>query len=261
MPQAEREWTSEGHKSTGKAFVCIVDDDPDFASYLRVLLSERGYEVRWYAKGDELLASINHSDAPEIVVLDLLMPGLDGLATLRAVKASRPHTPVIMLSGESQPSAIVEAARLGAADYVVKPAGVEGLDELGLEAAIETALERNRVPAALAEADRPAADDDGRSLWDHGEKMRAIAALVDRVADSDVTVLILGESGVGKALVARAIHQRSTRRDRPFVNVNCPALPGELLESELFGHERGAFTGAITARIGRFEQANRGTIL
>jgi two-component system response regulator AtoC len=166
-----------------------------------------------------------------------------------------------MLSGRNQASTIVEAVRLGAADYVVKPDDPEGLGEIALDVAIKNASEKNRLVSELSELRQQLSDDEDRSVWGNSEKMRGIAQVIEQVADSDVTVLIRGESGVGKELVARAIHQRSTRRNRPFVKVNCAALPAELLESELFGHERGAFTGAATTRIGKFEQADSGTLM
>jgi two-component system response regulator AtoC len=200
-------------------------------------------------------------EAPDAVLLDVMMPGLDGLATLRALKASRPEAQVIMLSGRNQVSTIVEAVRLGAADYVVKPDDPEGLGEIALDVAIKNAIEKNRLVSELSELRQQLSDDEDRAVWGNSEKMRAIAQVIEQVADSDVTVLIRGESGVGKELVSRAIHQRSTRRNRPFVKVNCAALPAELLESELFGHERGAFTGAATTRIGKFEQADGGTLM
>src|SRR5918999_1094506 len=190
-----------------------------------------------------------------------MMPGLDGLATLRALKTSRPEAQVIMLSGRNQAATIVEAVRLGAADYVVKPDDPEGLGEIALDVAIKNAIEKNRLVSELSELRQQLSDDEDRAVWGNSEKMRGIATVIEQVADSDVTVLLRGESGVGKELVARAIHQRSTRHNRPFVKVNCGALPAELLESELFGHERGAFTGAATTRVGKFEQANFGTIL
>ena len=244
-----------------KPYVAIVDDDSAFASYLRTFLSLRGYEARCYTRGDELLASMKQTEAPDVVLLDVMMPGLDGMATLRALKASRPEAQVIMLSGRNQASTIVEAVRLGAADYVVKPDDPEGLGEIALDVAIKNAIEKNRLVSELSELRQQLSDDEDRAVWGNSEKMRGIATVIEQVADSDVTVLIRGESGVGKELVARAIHQRSTRRNRPFVKVNCAALPAELLESELFGHERGAFTGAATTRIGKFEQADGGTLM
>jgi two-component system response regulator AtoC len=242
-------------------YVAIVDDDSSFSAYLRTFLSLRGYEARCYTRGDELLASMKQTEAPDVVLLDVMMPGLDGLATLRALKASRPEAQVIMLSGRNQASTIVEAVRLGAADYVVKPDDPEGLGEIALDVAIKNAIEKNRLVSELRELRQQVSDDEDRAVWGNSEKMRGIATVIEQEADSDVTVLIRGESGVGKELVSRAIHQRSTRRNRPFVKVNCAALPAELLESELFGHERGAFTGAATTRIGKFEQADTGTLM
>ena len=244
-----------------KPYVAIVDDDSAFAAYLRTFLSLRGYEARCYTRGDEILASMKQNEPPDVVLLDVMMPGLDGLATLRALKGSRPEAQVIMLSGRNQVSTIVEAVRLGAADYVVKPDDPEGLGEIALDVAIKNAIEKNRLVTELSELRQQLSDDQDRSVWGNSEKMRAIATVIEQVADSDVTVLIRGESGVGKELVSRAIHQRSTRRNKPFVKVNCAALPAELLESELFGHERGAFTGAATTRIGKFEQADGGTLM
>jgi two-component system response regulator AtoC len=244
-----------------KPYVAIVDDDSGFAAYLRTFLSLRGYEARCYTRGDELLASMKQSEPPDAILLDVMMPGLDGMATLRALKASRPESQVIMLSGRNQAATIVEAVRLGAADYVVKPDDPEGLGEIALDVAIKNAIEKNRLVSELSELRKQLSDDEDRAVWGNSEKMRGIAQVIEQVADSDVTVLIRGESGVGKELVARAIHQRSTRRNRPFVKVNCAALPAELLESELFGHERGAFTGAATTRIGKFEQADSGTLM
>jgi two-component system response regulator AtoC len=243
-----------------KPYVAIVDDDSSFAAYLRTFLSLRGYEARCYTRGDELLASMKQAEPPDVILLDVMMPGLDGIATLRALKTSKPESQVIMLSGRNQASTIVEAVRLGAADYVVKPDDPEGLGEIALDVAIKNAIEKNRLVSELSELRQQLSDDEDRSVWGNSEKMRNIATVVEQVADSDVTVLIRGESGVGKELVSRAIHQRSTRKNRPFVKVNCAALPAELLESELFGHERGAFTGAATTRIGKFEQADNGTL-
>jgi two-component system response regulator AtoC len=245
-----------------KPFVAIVDDDSAFSNYLRTFLSLRGYETRSYSRGDELVASVKQGDPPDIVLLDVMMPGMNGLETLRALKTAKPDLQVIMLSGREQAATIVEAVRLGAADYVVKPDDPEGLGEIALDAAIKNAIEKTRLVSEITELRRQLTDDQDRAFlfWGESPEMQTIASVIEQVSDSDVTVLIRGESGVGKELVARAIHQRSSRKDRPFVKVNCAALPAELLESELFGHEKGAFTGAATTRIGKFEQADTGTI-
>jgi two-component system response regulator AtoC len=242
--------------------IAIVDDDSGFAGYLRTFLGVRGYEARSYTRGDEIVAAIRQGEPPDIVLLDVAMPGMDGLQTLKALKTARPELQVIMLSGREQAAIIVEAVRLGAADYVVKPGDPEGLGEIALDAAIKQAIERSRLVSELTDLRRQLSDDQSEAFigWGDSPAMRHVAMIIEQVADSDVTVLIRGESGVGKELVARAIHQRSNRKSRPFVKVNCAALPAELLESELFGHEKGAFTGAATTRIGKFEQAHSGTI-
>jgi two-component system response regulator AtoC len=247
---------------TRKTFVAIVDDDSAFANYLRTFLSLRGYDTKAYSRGDEMLASVKAGDPPDIVLLDVMMPGMNGIDTLRALKAAKADLQVIMLSGREHASTIVQAVHLGAADYVVKPDDPEGLGEIALDQAIKNAIEKTRLVSEITELRRQLSDDQDRAFlfWGDSPEMKTIASVIEQVSDSDVTVLIRGESGVGKELVARAIHQRSSRKDRPFVKVNCAALPGELLESELFGHEKGSFTGAATTRIGKFEQADTGTI-
>jgi DNA-binding NtrC family response regulator len=170
---------------------------------------------------------------------------------------------VIMLSGQQVPATIVDSVRLGAVDYVVKPDDPEGLGEAALEAAIRNALEKVKLVSEVARLQlRLTEDPNGmQPCWGDTPAMRQVLTMVERVADSDVSVLITGESGVGKEVIARELHRRSPRRPKNFVKVNCAALPADLLESELFGHERGAFTGAQATRIGKFEYANEGTIM
>ena len=245
------------------ARLAIVDDDPAFAQYLATWLGSRGYEVKTYPSGAEFLNALGKTSAPDVVLLDVLMPGMNGLETLRAVRSANPGLQVIMLSGQGVPSTIVDAVRLGAVDYVVKPDDPEGIGEAAVEMAIRNAVEKialtyevNRLKAQVVE------DPEGAQLWwGSGAAMRHVLTMIERVADSDVSVLLSGESGVGKEVIARELHRRSERRSKNFVKVNCAALPADLLESELFGHERGAFTGAQATRVGKFEYASEGTIM
>jgi DNA-binding NtrC family response regulator len=245
------------------ARLAIVDDDPAFTGYLHTLLGAQGYGIEVFNSGTALLEGLRAGSAPNVVLLDVLMPDLDGIETLRAIRQARPAAQVIMLSGRQAPQTIVEAVRLGAVDYVLKPGDPDGVGEAALEAAIRNALERESLSAEVARLSAQAAEDpQGAQLsWSSGSAMQPVLAMVERVADSEVGVLLRGESGVGKEVIARELHRRSGRRTKPFVKVNCAALPADLLESELFGHERGAFTGAGTTRIGKFEFAQGGTIM
>ncbi len=245
------------------ATLAIVDDDQPFAEYLQTLLRSRGYQTHAYESGDALLNALREGELPDVILLDVSMPGLDGLETLRAIRLVHPAAQVVMLSGGQTPATIVEAVRLGATDYVVKPGDPDGVGELVLEAAIRNALERLSLTTEVARLRTQVGQDpDGaQPCWSSGKAMQPVMTMVDRVADNDISVLLRGESGVGKEVVAREIHRRSPRRLSPFVKVNCAALPAELLESELFGHERGAFTGAASTRVGKFEFAQSGTIM
>ena len=201
--------------------VAIADDDLSFANYLKTFLASRGYDSRIYGHGEELLAAARHGDVPDVVLLDVMMPGMDGLATLKNLKAAHPIVQVIMLSGRENAPTIVEAINLGAANYVVKPDDPQGLGEIALEAAIKQALENTRLVSEVTELRRQVSDDQTAAFffWEKSETMRNIATMIERVADSDVTVLLRGESGVGKELVSRAIHDRSMRRGNEFVIV------------------------------------------
>jgi two-component system response regulator AtoC len=248
---------------SSSATLAIVDDDQPFAEYLQTLLRSRGYGTTTYQSGDALLSGLREGALPDVVLLDVSMPGLDGLETLRQIRLAHPAAQVVMVSGGRAPEKIVEAVRLGAADYVLKPGDAEGVGEIALEAAIRNALERlsltNEVSRLRTQVGQ---DPDGaQPCWSSGKAMQPVMTMVDRVADNDVSVLLRGESGVGKEVIAREIHRRSPRRGNEFVKVNCAALPADLLESELFGHERGAFTGAASTRVGKFEFAQHGTIM
>jgi two-component system response regulator AtoC len=245
------------------AILAIVDDDQPFAEYLQTMLRSRGYETTTYQSGDALLQGLREGALPDVILLDVLMPGLDGLDTLRQIRLAHPAAQVVMLSGGHTPATIVEAVRLGAIDYVVKPGDPDGVGEVALEAAIRNALERLSLTSEVQRLRTQVGQDpDGaQPCWSSGRAMQPVMTMVERVADNDVSVLLRGESGVGKEVIAREIHRRSPRRAAPFVKVNCAALPADLLESELFGHERGAFTGAASTRVGKFEFAQHGTIM
>jgi two-component system response regulator AtoC len=245
------------------ARLAVVDDDPAFTEFLQTFLQTRGYTVDVFHSGGELLDGLRGGLRSNVILLDVLMPDLDGIETLRAIRQAQPSAQVIMLSGRQAPATIVEAVRLGAADYVLKPGDPEGVGEAAIEAAIRNALERESLSAEIARlgAQMPEDPDGAQLCWGPGTAMRPVMAMIERVADSDVDILIRGESGVGKDVIARELHRRSDRRLKPFVKVNCAALPADLLESELFGHERGAFTGAGTTRVGKFEFAHHGTVM
>jgi two-component system response regulator AtoC len=232
--------------------VLVIDDAESVRTYLANLLELRGYEVDTAEDGRSALALLEGGADPDLVLLDMMMPGWDGLETLRRLREFDENVPVVVLSVVGKATTIVEAMRLGAADYLNKP-----FEESVLEATLAQVLEDRPLADALG-----AADDESvhrRAVWESAA-LRRIRELLEQVADTDVTVLIHGESGVGKEIVSRSLHELSLRAAKPFVKVNCAALPEELLESELFGYEKGAFTGATTRKQGKFELAHGGTI-
>ena len=234
--------------------VLVVDDAEGIRSYLANLLEMHGYHVDTAEDGRRALALLEGGAAPDVVLMDVMMPGMDGLETLRRVREIDPQLPVVILSVVGRASTIVEAMQAGAADYLNKP-----FEEEELEATLQLVLE---VRALEDERERLLGELDGDSrgvVW-QGQALRRVRETIEQIAGANVTVLIQGESGVGKEVVARAIHQASPRADRPFVKVNCAALPEDLLESELFGYERGAFTGAGARKPGKFEVADGGTM-
>jgi DNA-binding NtrC family response regulator len=237
------------------ARVLLVDDDEAFRNVMARELTRLGYDVATADSGGAALERIAARE-PDVVLLDLRLPDRDGLEVLEAIRGTSPGTDVIMLTGHGSIDTAIQAVRAGAFDYVAKPCP---LDEL--EVRIQRALERQslRRRASLLERGLTPPDVAGSFIGESAE-FRRMAELVARAAPSDSTVLITGETGSGKEMVAKLIHARSPRRNRPFVVVECAALQESLLQSELFGHERGAFTGADRAKPGLFEVAHGGTI-
>ncbi|PYP35849.1 MAG: Fis family transcriptional regulator [Gemmatimonadetes bacterium] len=233
--------------------VLLVDDEPNIRKMVAALLESEGFETAEAANGAAGLALVER-EAPDAVLLDLMMPGgPDGLATLAQLKRVAPDLPVVMMSGKANLADAVRATKLGAFQFLEKPLTPEGLLTT-LRAALElarTLAENRRLHEALGHAD---------PLVGVSRAMEELRALIARVAPTEARVLITGESGTGKELVASAIHRQSARAARPFVCVNSAAIPKDLVESEMFGHERGAFTGATERRVGRFELADRGTL-
>ena len=235
------------------ASVLIVDDEPNIRRMVGALLRSEGFDVREASTGVEGVASIA-DDEPDVTLLDLMIPGeLDGLATLGRIRERWSDLPVVMMSGRASLADAVRATKLGAVNFLEKPLAPETV-LLALGSALELRQSR-RTTRALREELGLTGEMVGSS-----SAMARVREVIARVAPTDSRVLIAGESGTGKELVAAAIHDRSPRRDRPFVRVNCAAIPRDLVESEMFGHEKGAFTGATSARVGRFELAHTGTL-
>ncbi|HEY0094060.1 MAG TPA: sigma-54 dependent transcriptional regulator, partial [Archangium sp.] len=242
--------------------VLVVDDEEQVRTFLAELLGSSGYQVRCASSGSQALEMLSGGSF-DVVLLDVMMPEMSGLEVLRRYRASGGGAPVIVLSALSGAEDAMRAMKMGASDYLSKPFSNDELEDvlsraLGARAAARTAS----APVAAPRGGNIIVDGgaDARVLISNSPSMRRARALVERIADTDVPVLLLGESGTGKEVIAREVHARSNRRNRPFIKVNCAALPGELLESELFGHERGAFTGATAEKPGKFELADQGTI-
>lgn len=235
--------------------ILVIDDDETVRDVLSSFLGERGFEVLTAERGEAGLELLLY-ERFDIVLADLVMPGMGGMDILRELSARKMKLPVIIITAYGTIQNAVEAMKLGAFDYVTKPFN---LDEIML--VIERALELSRLEKEnllLKKQLRQRYNFSG--LIGDSVKMQRVYELIGKVADTDSTILITGESGTGKELLAKTIHYNSSRAGGPFVPLNCAAIPRDLLESELFGHEKGAFTGAINTRIGRFELANNGTL-
>ena len=233
--------------------VFVADDDPAVNALVSRWLELAGYEVCVFTSGEACFEALGEDD-PAAVFLDVEFPGQNGLEILELIRNYHPHLPVIMLTGDDKVETVVRAMRCGAFDYLTKP-----LDRARLLTTLHNATEQRRLVTRIAQLEREVAGGYAGIIGTSPVMMQVFRQL-DRLGRSDVTVLIRGESGTGKELIARALHNSCARVRGPFVAVNSAAIPESLLESELFGHERGAFTGAVDRRIGKFEEANRGTI-
>ena len=232
--------------------ILIVDDEKNIRSSLEGILKDEGYRVRGVPTGEDLLKQVAQG-VPDLVILDVWLPGMDGLQALEEVKRVHPELPVIMISGHSTVETAVKATRLGAYDFIEKPLSLEKTI-----LAVRNALEHQRLEQENLTLRETL--DERYELVGESPAIHALRTQILSAAPSHGRVLIRGESGTGKELIARAIHRQSLRAESPFVEVNCAAIPDELIESELFGHERGAFTGATTTRRGKFELADGGPI-
>ncbi|MEB2312851.1 MAG: sigma-54 dependent transcriptional regulator [Sorangiineae bacterium] len=236
--------------------ILVADDEPNLRRVLSAQLVRDGYDVHTAEDGEQALELLREHHV-DLLITDLRMPKLDGMELLRRAVELDEGLPVVMITAHGTVDNAVEALKTGAFDYITKP-----FDQAEVRTIVKKALTTRAL--AEAEATRPAPTPTGVSarygIIGLSPGIRAIYAVLDRVADTPTTVLITGESGTGKELVARALHENSSRRDKPFIKVNCAAIPKDLMESELFGYERGAFTGAIGSKPGRFELASGGTL-
>ncbi len=236
--------------------ILVVDDEPSMLRYMQTLLEMDQYRVETVSNGTDAVKRLQQMPPPDVVLLDLLMPGMDGLQTLEKCREVRPTTKVVMLSCVSDTRKVVEAIRLGAQDYLTKP-----FHKSDLDAVLQRILRKDDATAQPDTVGEVEEVSDDLYFVAASPAMRKIRAQVGLVANVDIPVLLLGESGTGKEILARLIHKMSPRAHRSFLKVNCAALPADLLESELFGYEPGAFTGAERSKPGKFELCNKGTFL
>lgn len=234
--------------------VLVVDDDDQLRKSFHKLLTEEGYTVQTAASGEAGLAVVRQK-TPDVVILDVQLPGINGLETFRAIQQIDPKLPVIIMTAFGTTETAIEATQMGAFDYVLKPFEIPYMLSV-----IEKAVEAGRFMRSPVDMDVAPDQTAHEALIGRSPAMQDVYKAIGRVSSTDATVLIRGDSGTGKELVARAIYQYSQRQNKPFLVINCVAIPDTLLESELFGYEKGAFTGAAHRRIGKIEQAHGGTI-
>jgi len=236
--------------------VLVVDDDQSMCETLAVVLGKKGFDVQWTILGQEALALVGSVDL-DVVLTDLNMRGVNGLELCERIVANRPELPVVVITAFGSLETAVAAIRVGAYDFITKPPEADAL-----ELALDRAVQHRRLRAEVTELRRVVQESTRfGKLLGTSAAMQAVTDVLGRIADSTASVLITGESGTGKEVAARALHDRSVRKAGPFVAINCSAVPEALLESELFGHVRGAFTDARAARVGLCVQANGGTLL
>ncbi|HEY6478030.1 MAG TPA: sigma-54 dependent transcriptional regulator, partial [Polyangia bacterium] len=236
--------------------VLVVDDEPDLCELIAEELTEEGHDVTCASDGAQAL-SMSAETVYDVVLADVRLPKLDGLTLLRRIRECAPTTDTIVMTGHANIPAAVAVLKEGAFDYLTKPVRIE---ELGIQMSRLETFRRLHRDLADARAKLAGTPDAAEKLVGHSPEMQRLVTRLRAVAPSDASVVILGESGTGKELVARALHDGSPRAPKPFVAVNCAAFPDTLLEAELFGHERGAFTGATNRRVGRFPAADGGTL-
>jgi two-component system, NtrC family, nitrogen regulation response regulator NtrX len=232
--------------------VLVVDDEKSIRDSITMILEYEKYDVDFASDGSSALAKMSGSEF-DLVLLDIKMAGMDGLKVLKTIKEKTPEIPVVMISGHGTIETAVEATKLGAFDFLQKP-----LDRERLLITVRNAMQAKHLMSEVREMKKQVEGKD--IMLGDSPKMKEVLTIIERVAPTEARVLILGENGVGKELVARAVHRMSRRQDKQFVEVNCAAIPNELIESELFGHEKGSFTGATGLRIGKFELADAGTL-
>jgi len=234
--------------------ILIIDDDDQLRNSFKKLLSEEGYKVESAASGEAGLKIVNNASL-DLVILDIRLPGMNGIETFKKIHGIEPKLPVIIMTAYGTTETAIETTKLGAFDYILKPFDIPDMLEL-----IKLALNASRFMRSPVDIDTISEESSRDAIVGRSTEMQEIYKAIGRVSPTDATVLIRGESGTGKELVARAIYQHSLRADKPFLVINCVAIPETLLESELFGYEKGAFTGAAHRRVGKIEQAHEGTV-